>query len=596
MRINRSTSKPPAAYYDSHSLVDVSSELRGAADSLEAVMVALSAAEQSEETNAFDTFFAGQLGEQRVGAKELLDSAMDAMDQTLDTLNAIRTKLPAQSMGGASPALARAFDGAASPVRAAAAPAAAAAAGRTPLVSMNLSKRTPPMATRSSPAGVSVVWSFGSDAKAAAYQSPLRSPAATSRPTQSAASARMRSTPSAMSPAAAAAYRSVMASPRASAYSSPIRSLSSAAGGTPRSMAHLSGASSPFQPQLVDETLSHKRVALQNLMRSSSSSGQQAATPGLTLSGTTADMAPTATVALASGVAAETVADVVSRQISSVDSPGVPSSLLSRLHHAYHFSPCVFLFQRGGSGHGYSRALCRREQDGLHLPIPKDEDQSDADRALARGIRGAIDLGSLAVPERCAARASEDSAMTALRWSGWSYFVNRGASLYSTYTHPKHLQPQTACSRTPAWTDRTSHVCRSLGRAGRVSTETGTARRHLRHCYDRVPTHRGAALPLRLQLRPPAGLVNRRLQGVDDLVHLLLAVDESVSVHARVHHLLRGLTLVLGDLHLEEASDIRSGEQVDLNLSRANPCSPRETERFGRRCVRACCIACGCDI
>jgi hypothetical protein len=61
-----------------------------------------------------------------------------------------------------------------------------------------------------------------------------------------------------------------------------------------------------------------------------------------------------------------------------------------------------------------------------------------------------------------------------------------------------------------------------------------------------------------------------------------------------VHHLLRGLTLVLGDLHLEEASDIRSGEQVDLNLSRANPCSPRETERFGRRCVRACCIACGC--
>jgi hypothetical protein len=133
VRINRSTSKPPAAYYDSHSLVDVSSELRGAADSLEAVMVALSAAEQSEETNAFDTFFAAQLGEQRVGAKELLDSAMDAMDQTLDTLNAIRTKLPAQSMGGASPALARAFDGAASPVRAAAAPAAAAAAGRHPL-------------------------------------------------------------------------------------------------------------------------------------------------------------------------------------------------------------------------------------------------------------------------------------------------------------------------------------------------------------------------------------------------------------------------------------------------------------------------------
>lgn len=330
VRIQRSKSKPPAAYYDGPSLADASNSLRLAADALEEVLVVLSAAEQLAESDELDTFFREPTSQKQVGAKEHLDGALNAIEETLDTLAAIDPKLPSQVSGGVSPALARAFAGAASPVsKAVASRSMDTASDREPLVSMNLSKNPAarPARSSSSPAGVSIVWSFGSDAKATAYQSPLRTPAAT---------ARLRSTPSALSPrveeTGRASPRPAAASPQP-AYSSPLRGLSSAVSKSPRGLSVPLTGRTATQSRLAGSTEpSHQRVALQNLMRSSSIPSDSGASAGLVPMLSPADTAPTATAALASGVAAETVADAVSRQLSSVGSPGALGSASLRPH------------------------------------------------------------------------------------------------------------------------------------------------------------------------------------------------------------------------------------------------------------------------
>ena len=335
VRIQRTKTKPPAAYYDGHSLNDIIGSLQVAADSLEAVLAALSEADRSETLDAFDTFFHTPIGQKRVEAREHLNGALEAMEKTLDTLAAIDMKLPSQAAGGVSPALARAFAGAASPVSKAA--RTGGESSREPLVSMNLSKRTvaPPTRPSSSPSGVSFVWAFGSDTKAAVYQSPLRRPAATTH-----SPAPLRYTASASSPqtteyrhvatgsprpATAAEYHAATPSPRpaAPAYSSPIRGLSALPAARARARGGLqpSTRGSPAQSALTGET-EYKRVALQNLMRSSSIPTAQAARAGAAVE---VHASPTATAALASGVPAATVADVVSRQISSAGSPGACS-------------------------------------------------------------------------------------------------------------------------------------------------------------------------------------------------------------------------------------------------------------------------------
>ena len=142
VRIQRSNAKPPAAYYDGPAVEDVGKSVRATADALEAVLVALSAAEQSDESDPFVAFFNTPIGQKGVGAKENLDGALETMEQTLDTLKAIEIKLPSRAAGGVSPALARAFEGAASPPTKAVASKAVVGPGRVPLVSMNLSKRS----------------------------------------------------------------------------------------------------------------------------------------------------------------------------------------------------------------------------------------------------------------------------------------------------------------------------------------------------------------------------------------------------------------------------------------------------------------------